>query len=332
MKFVEKVAAKISDKSPELLLGFGIVSIGVGIFAFCKATLKNHEDIQEYKSKIDDLKLKYNEDQIIDTKNNDGKNLPEITHNYKKELSHLYFRMGLNTCKNYAIGSALVLGGMLMIFKGNSIKTERINTLKDQVANLTIANTSLQACLDRLHKNIKEEYGEEVDKKLTYGLSEKDIETVDEKGKKVKKKVTVCDDSKIASPYARWFKNGCPGWENNNTLNLSFLIAQEEFANIKLKAQGYLYLNDVYKALGFNEDPVMGWRAGWIYDENDPNTSVNFNIFDSLFKPNQDFVNGDSNEVLLDFNCQSDIWKELYLEGKGSGNPYRDMYDYPNGI
>jgi len=328
MKLLDKLIAQATDKKPELLLGFGAVAIIGGIVCFCKSTLKAQDDILDYKEKIEDLKLKHIEDQTMDEQENEGKNLPEIDHAYKKELTSLYLKMGFKCAGDYALATALTSLGFVLIFKSNSVQSERI-------AQLSVANTGLQAALDTLHKNIKEEYGEEADRRLTYGIKKAEIETTDENGKKIKKEVDICDPDRVASPFARWFKQGVPGWENNNTLNLSFLIAQEEYANIKLEAQGYLYLNDVYKALGFNEDPVMGWRAGWIRNDDDPADSecrVNFRIFDSLFKPNQDFVNGYTNEVLLDFNCQSDIWKELYMKGHGSGNKYRDEFDYPNGI
>lgn len=106
------------------------------------------------------------------------------------------------------------------------------------------------------------------------------------------------------SVYAKWFNDGCTGWIKNPEYNLMFLRMQERYANDFLKAKGHLFLNEVYDILGIPRTSA-GAVVGWIYDEN---SVVDFGLTD---KCNQDFVNGCSFDVLLNFNVQGNILDKI---------------------
>ena len=82
-----------------------------------------------------------------------------------------------------------------------------------------------------------------------------------------------------------------------------FLRRQQEYFNDKLKAQGYLFLNEVYESLGFQKTKA-GQMVGWTYDEEHPNGDnfVDFGIYDSA-----SFVNGYERSIILDFNVDGVI-------------------------
>lgn len=107
------------------------------------------------------------------------------------------------------------------------------------------------------------------------------------------------------SMYSRWFDETCASWSNDAELNRAFLETQQQFANDKLKAQGYLFLNDVYNMLGMPRTK-KGCVVGWIYDEKNPvgDNYVDFDLFDDR---NRDFINGLKTDVLLDFNVDGNI-------------------------
>lgn len=109
----------------------------------------------------------------------------------------------------------------------------------------------------------------------------------------------------IFSSYARFFDESCPGWSNDSEANLTFLKMQEQYATEKLRAQGYLFLNDVYDMLGMPRTKA-GQVVGWIYDENNPlgDNRVDFGIYDEC---NSEFVNGYKNIALLDCNVDGNI-------------------------
>ena len=104
---------------------------------------------------------------------------------------------------------------------------------------------------------------------------------------------------------ARWFDENATGWTKNQEINHVFLCQQERYANEKLRAQGYLFLNDVYDMLGFKRT-ARGQVLGWIYNKHNP---VGDNYVDfGLNEPrNRGFVNGYKKSILLDFNVDGDI-------------------------
>ena len=87
-----------------------------------------------------------------------------------------------------------------------------------------------------------------------------------------------------------------------------FLQQQQNYLNDKLKRQGYLFLNDAYKALGFDVTKA-GQVVGWIYDENHPigDNYVDFGIFNINSEAARRFVNGLEKCIWLDFNVDGDI-------------------------
>ena len=84
---------------------------------------------------------------------------------------------------------------------------------------------------------------------------------------------------------------------------------QQSYATEKLKAQGYLFLNDVYDMLGMRRTKY-GQVVGWIYDENNTigDNCVDFDLFSSR---NENFINGNETSVLLDFNVDGNILDRL---------------------
>lgn len=118
------------------------------------------------------------------------------------------------------------------------------------------------------------------------------------------------EPKKIESPsysqYARFFDETCPAWNKDSECNLMFLLCVQGHANEKLKAQGYLYLNDVHDMLGLPRTKA-GQIVGWIYKENntDGDNYVDFGIYKT--EKNAKFVNGYENSILLDFNVDGPI-------------------------
>lgn len=111
------------------------------------------------------------------------------------------------------------------------------------------------------------------------------------------------------SPYATFFDEQSSAWTNNPECNKFFLLRTQEFANDKLRAQGYLFLNEVYDMLGLPRTRA-GQLTGWVYDVHNPvgDNYVDFNIFSDR---NHKFVNGFEKSVLLDFNVDGNILDRL---------------------
>ena len=119
---------------------------------------------------------------------------------------------------------------------------------------------------------------------------------------------TALDDPafQAASPYAKFFDELNPNWTKDPSANLFFLKAQEQFANDKFQAQGYLFLNDVYDSLGIPRTS-FGQLVGW-FKGNGGDEYIDFGIFDGDNESKRAFVNGYERSVLLDFNVDGVIY------------------------
>lgn len=105
------------------------------------------------------------------------------------------------------------------------------------------------------------------------------------------------------SDYARFFDEVCSGWSKDPEYNLMFLRSQEQYANDLLRAKGHLFLNEVYDMLGIPRTKA-GQVVGWCVKSPFYDGYVDFGINDER---NSDFVNGNTNVALLDFNVVGNI-------------------------
>ena len=158
---------------------------------------------------------------------------------------------------------------------------------------------------------------------MRYGIKK---EKKEKDGKKTKEEIVVgCDEHEL-SGYARYFNENNMHWSEDPQYNMMFLRQNQNWANDKLISQGYLYLNDVYDALGFPKTKA-GQVVGWVYDPNNNehgDNYVDFGIYDlnvkgyrdemandTIAEETQDFVNGYRNSILLDFNVDGNIWETM---------------------
>ena len=87
------------------------------------------------------------------------------------------------------------------------------------------------------------------------------------------------------------------------------LKARQAWANDKLKANGYLYLNDVYDFLGIPRTKA-GQVVGWIYDPNNDrgDNYVDFGMKEVYRKDETKGYESVEKLFLLDFNVDGNIW------------------------
>ena len=287
-----KIGFGVRKHSPELLMAAGIVSgVAATVFA-CKATIKAQDILAETKDQVEAVHTVM-EDETIDEETYSQEDS-------KKDLAVIYVQTGIKLAKVYAPAIALGALAVTSILASNNIMRKR------NVA-LAAAYTVVDNAFKDYRKGVVERYGEEVDYQIRHHLKAVEVtETVtDEKGKekKTKKTVYVPSENGVTSGFARIFDAGNSGWENDPAMNLAYLKAQEAFCNKKLQTQGYLFLNDVYRLLGYRED-VVSRNVGWIYDEENP---VGDNYVDFRFRDSEAFMRGYEPNVVLDFNVDGPI-------------------------
>lgn len=296
-RLVNTAGLEIKKHSPEILLVAGIVGTVASTVMACKATTKVSKIMEE---KNEQVKIVHD---VLETQ-------PEqySEEDSKRDLTIIYAQTGVKLVKNYA--PAIILGGLSIasIVAGHTI-------LKKRNVALAAAYAVVDTSFKKYRKNVVERFGSELDKELRYGIKAKEIEevVVDEKGKeKIQKKTIQVADNGLddISDYARFYDDGNTGWQKDPELNLMFLRRQQEWANEKLKAQGYLFLNDVYEMLGIPRSKA-GQSVGWIYRPNDEkfegDSYVDFGIYNVNREANRNFVNGYEPTILLDFNVDGNI-------------------------
>lgn len=290
-----KFGFKLKKHSPEILIVTGTVGVVVSAVMACKASTKLHDVLEETKSKVETIKEAPTNPDLA------GKYTEEDS---KKDVAIVYTQTGLQLAKMYA--PAVLLGAASL---GCILTSHRIIT-KRNVA-LAAAYATVDQGFKEYRGRVIERFGEDLDKELKFNIKKKEVEeeVVDENGevKMVKKTVEVADPNQH-SMYARFYDDGCTGWEKDAEHNLFFLHQQQNYANDLLKAQGYLFLNDVYEMLGIPKTKA-GFIVGWIYDEKCPvgDNFVDFGIWNKNDPEARRFVNGKERVILLDFNVDGNI-------------------------
>jgi hypothetical protein len=293
----QKVGTKMSKHSPEILIVAGVAGTVVGTVMACRATTKLSAILEESKETINHIK-EYGSD-------------PEMAEKYsaedvKKDLAITYIQTGVKVAKLYAPAAAISVLSITSILASNNILRKR------NVA-LVAAYTAIDTSFKEYRSRVVQRFGEEVDKELRYNVRKEKIEevVVDENGKEKKVKSTVgITDINPDVDYARYFdKDTSVLWEKDPGYNMTFLRAQQAYANNKLRAKGRLFLNDVYKMLGI-EDSKPGQIVGWSMDNSDGDQFVDFGI-QEVYREIENQQTGEMERVktiLLDFNVDGNIW------------------------
>ena len=295
---IHKVGFKFKKHSPEILVVAGVVGTVTGAVMACKATLKVNEVLEEPKKNIEKIHeaLEHGATEV---------GIPYSEEDHKKDLTIAYVQTGVKLVKLYA--PAVIVTGLSItaILSGHNILRKR------NIA-LAAAYTAVDKSFKEYRGRVVERFGEALDKELKYNIKAKEVEeiVVNEDGSEtiVKKTVEVVDPNDH-SDYSRFFDAGCKGWDDDPEYNLMFLKSVQAQANNILKAEGHLFLNEVYDMLGIPRSKA-GQVVGWVYDEKNPvgDNFVDFGIYDIHNEKARDFVNGYEKVILLDFNVDGNIW------------------------
>ena len=312
-----KVVFKLKKHSPEILVVAGVAGTVASAVMACKATTKLNDIIDETKEETHNLHIVAAAAGLRDFDDATEEDRTKIALFATKESVQAYtsedlkkdtFIIGAHTVAKFVklYGPSIALGTLSIasILSGHNI------TRKRNIA-LAAAYATVDKSFKEYRSRVVERFGEELDRELRYNIKAKEIEetAVDENGKEktIKKTVDVVDPNDI-SEFARFFDDGCIGWEKDAEHNLFFLKQQQNWANERLQKRGYLFLNEVYEMLGIPATRA-GQQVGWIYDKDNPqgDNFVDFGIYDINRPKARDFVNGYERTILLDFNVDGNI-------------------------
>lgn len=297
--------AKLSAKkhSPEILLAAGLITGAATIFFACKGTLKAKKIIDDHKEAMDNI---HEAIEVADP--------GEYTEqDAKKDTVTVYAKTAGAFLKEYWPAIACGAISVTCILTSHGIMKKR---------NIALATSLLgvRTAFDEYRHRVANELGDKMDEHFLYATETKEIEheVTDEKGKTktVKEKVEVSTKPTV---YSRFFDECNPNWTRDGGANYLFTRSQMLYLQHKLRADGYLFLNDVYKVLDM-PITVAGQSAGWIYDYDNPDTTMiyfkGFGGVNALEERLSDevraFRNGYERSVLIDFgNIRDDILTDL---------------------
>lgn len=297
-----QVGFQLKKHSPEILVVTGVIGVVTSAVMACKATTKVGTIIEEAKESVDKI-----HDNLNCGCTEDGEEYtPDDS---KKELTVVYLQTGVKVAKLY--GPSVILGGLSIagILASNNILRKR-----------NIALAAAYATVDKSFKEYRsrviERFGEEVDRQLKFDIKTKEVEenVIDENGNEttVKKTVEVVNPSRLYSEYAKIFDQLNDNWQDNADYNKMFLRQVENYMNDKLRVNKRVFLNEVYKELGF-EPTKAGQVVGWKLDPNNPKSDnyIDFGIYDVTKEGCSRFLNECESAIILDFNVDGNVWEDM---------------------
>jgi len=280
-KFLFKGVRVIQKFSPEICLA---VSVGAGIAAlyFTREGAKNEDAVIENFEK-ERGEIKYHEE------------MDDLTHKEAgKELGKLYIKTCGRVAKVYwkaILFETIAIGSS---FGGYTIQ-------KNRIAGLTAVANGLTSTINLMESRTNKSKDEQ-----------STDETLDEKNDISEELEGNCGkgqrDPNGYSMYAKFFDEYNVNWCKNPESNLQFLKFVQSTCNDRLQSRGFLFLNEVYQALGIPMTSY-GQMVGWVLGNGDD--FVDFGIMDGERERARAFVNGREASILLDFNVDGVIWDKI---------------------
>lgn len=260
----------IKANSPEIMLCAGIAGFVGTIVISCRQTLKAQAIIAEAKEQ---KKL------VEACKNKEVVTTEEYTEqDAKNDMLKIRVQTGVKLLKNYA--PAIIMGGfsIFALFKSHRILSNRNAALAQAYNSLSYAFEEYKKRTEASEnsEDNKESRESEVDKKMKNECKEEDT--------------------------SRFFDECSRYWKKHPAYNITFLKGVEREMNDTLRARGYLFLNDVYNALGIAPSKI-GALVGWTDTKENPHY-VDFGIGNLSC---DQFAKGDNPSILLRFNTEGYI-------------------------
>lgn len=261
---------------PEILTYGGIGATVGGTALMCNATLKADKALTNASEQIEGM----------DPKSKEAK---AIRRNARWQVA-----------KKYALPVAVEGAGIGMILGGH-------HTLRKENVALAATNVALSAAFAKYRKRVTESIGEDKERAYYYGATV--VDKHPETGEEGEFEVVHSDDP--VGLYTKFFDVGNPNWSNDPDQNIMFLRHCQDMATQKLRARGYLFLNEVYDMLGIPRT-LTGQHAGWVDGSLQGDHYVDFGLYDPDDVHKRMFMNGEEQAILLDFNVDGDI---MYILG-----------------
>ncbi len=270
----------LSKHAPTILTAAGTAGfIGTTILA-SKATLKVEETVAEEAALLVKVHEAHEAGKLED-----------------KDALHdkvvLYTRMTTKLAKLYA--PALILGAASIV----SLATGHGIMLKRN-ASLAAAYAAVDQAFKTYKKKVESKFGKDAVIDALVSTAEEDLT----KNELTMEAIAAVDG---VSPYGVIFDETNNNWSADEDLSMLHLKCQQQYANDILQTRGHIFLNEVYKMLGFPHTPA-GAVTGWVKGNGDD--FVDFNIFEGTFE-GEDEKGRTVTKWALDFNVDGVMYDKI---------------------
>ena len=270
----------LSKHAPTILTAAGTAGfIGTTILA-SKATLKVEETVAEETALLVKVHEAHEAGKLED-----------------KDALHdkviLYTRMTTKLAKLYA--PALILGAASIV----SLATGHGIMLKRN-ASLAAAYAAVDQAFKTYKKKVESKFGKDAVIDALISTTEEDLT----KNELTMEAIAAVDG---VSPYGVIFDETNNNWSADEDLSMLHLKCQQQYANDILQTRGHIFLNEVYKMLGFPHTPA-GAVTGWVKGNGDD--FVDFNIFEGTFE-GEDEKGRTVTKWALDFNVDGVMYDKI---------------------
>lgn len=275
----------ISKMSPQLLLGIGLASLGVAGVTACVQTLKVNQVMSESQNDFDKI-TKAHEAGVTES------GLAYSETDWRKDIAIANVQRAVNLGRLYAVPIGLTVVGVTAILASHGILMQR-NTA------LAAAYAVMERGYSNYRKTVVKELGVEQDAHLAstiYDEQDVKIESSDEiKPAHYAKSVTKFTG---LPPYAKWFGPDNKWYQLNSPHDMMYWMqCQQSWANNYMRAHGHLFLNDMYRVMGFDPTPE-GQLMGWQYS---PDKVIDFGMDPDNYTWDP-FRNGERDTLMITFN------------------------------
>lgn len=292
-KFIAGVAQKaalpllkVKSNSPALLFAGGVAGVVATVVLASRATLKMEGVLEEHEKNVAkiDSAAAINEEYALDLKAQ------------QKDRVGVFVRTSLSVAKLYAPAVLVGVASIAALTGSHVILTNR-------VSGLTAAYATLDGAFRKYRGRVVNKYGKTVDEEMYFGADTIEIEVEGEDGKKTKQKIRTALGP---NGYAVCFDESNQNWKPAAGMNAMFIQSQQQWANNRLRLEGFLFLNDVYEMLGFPRT-AAGQQVGWVKNSEIGDGYIDFGVLTGDHFNGLRFVNGDERSVWLDFNVDGVI-------------------------
>lgn len=278
----------LRKQAPHIFFGLGIAGSVTSTVLACRATLKLDQTLDEIGNDVRNIReLREDHMKMLE----DGGSSRYTTREVNRDTAYVYVKAAGMLGRLYA--PAITVGvASVAALTGSHVTMTRRN------ASLMAAYAAVSKAYDDYRARVVAELGEEKELEVYHAVTKYEKEGDGE--------IQTVADPNSWSPYARFFDEACPNWEKSSELNRLFVQCQQNYANEKLRAQGHLFLNEVYDMLGLDRS-AAGAVVGWVIGDHGDNF-VDFGMYHAT---NAQFINGWERSILLDFNVDGVIYDKI---------------------